>query len=314
MSNSKNKISRRLFLKGAGAVTVAGVAVVTSGCEPSEQTPATPAVINDTRPIELKYPGAQGAPASLPDPGRRRVFTMQEARTVEALTARILPGTPDDPGAREAGVVTYIDTLLAVNEGFAEPTYRQPPYAQVYEGAAPPANSQEESYQVVYVPADLIDRYGFQAILTPREVYRIGLEAVDRYATAQFGHDFIELSEEQQDTIIGDMAAGSATGFRQVSAEQFFLVLRRHTAEGMFSDPTYGGNRDLAGWRLIGFPGAQRAWTPQEIQTEGVRREPQDQAGLAPFNPGQDSREGAVLPLSGSDPNTWHDAHQHPAR
>jgi gluconate 2-dehydrogenase gamma chain len=310
MAESKRNISRRVFLKGAGAVTLAGVAVATSGCEPAAQEPPVPAVLSDTRPIELKYPAVRGAPALQPDPARLRVFSMHEARTVEALTARILPGTPDDPGAREAGVVTYIDTLLAHNEGFAEPTFRQPPYAQVYEGDTPPANS--SPFQVVYVPADLVDRYGFQAILTPREVYRIGLEAVDRYATEKYGRDFADLPEADQDTIVGDLADGRATGFRQVSAEQFFLVLRRHTAEGMFSDPAYGGNRGMAGWQLIGYPGAQRAWTPSEIQTEGVRREPQNQGGLAPFNPGQDSGDGVVLPLSGSDPDTWHDAHQHP--
>ncbi len=310
----KKSISRRLFLKGTGAAALAGVAVVASGCESTEQLPADPALFNDARPIVLKYLTAQGAPATPPDPARLQVFTAHEARTVEALTARILPGTPGDPGAREAGVVTYIDTLLAANEGFAEPTYRQPPYAQVYTGATTPEQSQAGPFQVVYVPSDLIGRYGFQAILTPREVYRMGLEAVDRYANQQFGADFIDLTEIPQDTVVGDMAEGRATGFRQVSAEQFFLVLRRHTAEGMFSDPVYGGNRGLAGWQLIGYPGAQRAWTPQEIQTEGTRREPQDQRELTPFNPGHGSGEGAVLPLSGSDPNTWHDAHQNPAR
>jgi hypothetical protein len=66
----------------------------------------------------------------------------------------------------------------------------------------------------------------------------------------------------------------------------------------------------MVGWKLIGFPGAQRAWTVAELQTEGVRRAPQSQHHLEPFNPGQPSREGAVLPLSGSDPRTWKDAHQ----
>lgn len=32
---------------------------------------------------------------------------------VEVIAARIRPGTPDDPGAREAGVVYYIDRELA---------------------------------------------------------------------------------------------------------------------------------------------------------------------------------------------------------
>jgi gluconate 2-dehydrogenase gamma chain len=26
--------------------------------------------------------------------------------------------------------------------------------------------------------------------------------------------------------------------------------------QGMFADPIYGGNRDKAGWKMIGFPGA----------------------------------------------------------
>jgi gluconate 2-dehydrogenase gamma chain len=25
--------------------------------------------------------------------------------------------------------------------------------------------------------------------------------------------------------------------------------------EGMFADPIYGGNKDKAGWKMIGFPG-----------------------------------------------------------
>ena len=36
----------------------------------------------------------------------------------------------------------------------------------------------------------------------------------------------------------------------------------RHTMEGMFADPIYGGNKDFAGWRLVGFPGAQAIFTP----------------------------------------------------
>jgi gluconate 2-dehydrogenase gamma chain len=305
-------ISRRELIRRTGALAAAtGALSIASGCGPASSPPSAelPAVLRDQTPVDLKYPAVPPAPAAPPEPGQLRVFSMQEARTVEALTARIMPGTPDDPGAREAGVVVYIDHMLAANEGFAEPTYRQPPFAQVYSGDSPPANG--DLYEVIWVPADLIARYGFQAVLSPREVYRIGLEAVDRYARSRFTRDFADLSESEQDTIVGDMAEGRATGFGQVSAEQFFLVLRRHTAEGMFSDPAYGGNRNMAGWELVGFPGAQRAWTIAELQTEGARRSPQAQAHLPPLSPGQDAREGVVLPLSGSDPRTWEDAHQH---
>lgn len=304
-------LSRRAFLKSATALAAAGLLLINASCAQTADMPAElPAVLRDMTPPGLKYPAVPPTPDRPPVPGQLRVFTVQEAQTVEAITARIMPGTPADPGAREAGVVTYIDNLLANTDGFAEPTYRQAPFAQVYTGTEPPADAAD--YAVIWVSTALIGRYGYQAILTPREVYRIGLEALNRYADDQFGGNFADLTEDEQDTIVEDLAQGRATGFAQVSAGQFFQVLRRHTAEGMFSDPAYGGNRELAGWRLIGFPGAQRAWTAAEIQTEGVRREPQPHTRLEPFNPGQPSRDGVVLPLSGSDPRTWHDAHQPP--
>lgn len=52
-----------------------------------------------------------------------KTFPPHEARIVEALTACLLPGTPDVPGAREAGVVNYIDNMLAFQQGFVEKTH-----------------------------------------------------------------------------------------------------------------------------------------------------------------------------------------------
>jgi gluconate 2-dehydrogenase gamma chain len=313
MTRQSRPISRREAIKKAGVVVAAtGAITVATGYAPEVAQPADrPAdILNDPTPPDLKYPAVPPAPAQPPEHGQLRVLSVHEARTVEALTARIMPGSPEDPGAREAGVVVYIDYLLSINEGFSEPTYRQPPFAQVYTGAEPPSDA--ESYDVVWVPADLIARYGFQSPLTPREVYRIGLESVDRYASARFRRDFIDLDEGDQDSIISDMVAGRATGFRQVSAGQFFLVLRRHTAEGMFGDPAYGGNRGLVGWWLIGFPGAQRAWSIEELRTDGPHRTPQSHDQLPPTKPEDNMFGGAILPLSGTDPRTWNNAHQHP--
>ena len=48
-----------------------------------------------------------------------------------------------------------------------------------------------------------------------------------------------------------------------VDARTFFKLLLQNTKEGMFSDPIYGGNKDMAGWKMIGFPGARydyREW------------------------------------------------------
>src|SRR6266478_2340066 len=40
-------------------------------------------------------------------------FNELEARTVEAVVARVIPSEPNAPGAREAGVVIYIDRAVA---------------------------------------------------------------------------------------------------------------------------------------------------------------------------------------------------------
>jgi gluconate 2-dehydrogenase gamma chain len=40
-------------------------------------------------------------------------FNADEAATMDALAGRIVPGDADDPGAREAGAVVYLDRALA---------------------------------------------------------------------------------------------------------------------------------------------------------------------------------------------------------
>lgn len=103
--------SRRRLLSGGAA---AGLAGALAGCRSQDGDDA-------------------GAPRSSepPDPPDARCavqfFTPAEAETVEAITARLIPGDADDPGAREAGVVHYIDCLMAVG-GFAEPVYVLPPF------------------------------------------------------------------------------------------------------------------------------------------------------------------------------------------
>ena len=46
----------------------------------------------------------------------------------------------------------------------------------------------------------------------------------------------------------------------EIESTYFFRLLRQHTIEGMFCDPMHGGNADLIGWQLIGFPGPQMSW------------------------------------------------------
>jgi gluconate 2-dehydrogenase gamma chain len=45
-------------------------------------------------------------------------------------------------------------------------------------------------------------------------------------------------------------------GYQASTAKTFFAMLLQNTKEGYFSDPIYGGNKDMGAWKMIGFPGA----------------------------------------------------------
>jgi Gluconate 2-dehydrogenase subunit 3 len=65
-----------------------------------------------------------------------------------------------------------------------------------------------------------------------------------------------------------------ASEFSWPTAQAFFNTIRTHTMEGMFADPIYGGNKDFAGWRLVGFPGGQPLFTPEDLEsTQAFTRE-----------------------------------------
>jgi gluconate 2-dehydrogenase gamma chain len=194
-----------------------------------------------------------------------------------------MPGSPADPGAREAGVVDYIDRALGgPNLGYELKTYLQGPFLAVSETpVSVEASSQPDIYRTVQVGAEIAPRYGYQSVLTPQELYRRGLGFVDAYAMSKAGKAFVDLSEADQDALLTDMAADKATGFDGPSGKAFFTQLRNDTIEGMFCDPMYGGNRDLVGWKLIGYPGAQRFYSAQDLKTPGTTRPPQSLAQLA---------------------------------
>jgi gluconate 2-dehydrogenase gamma chain len=101
-----------------------------------------------------------------------------------------------------------------------------------------------------------------------QDFYRRGLTQLDAYCHATYKRGFAALTPAQQDDVVGALAAGKADGFTYPTAQAFFRTLRTHTMEGMFGDPVYGGNRDFAGWQLIGFPGAQMQYTEADMKSD----------------------------------------------
>ncbi len=160
-------------------------------------------------------------------------FSPPEARFVEAATERLIPADELGPGARDCGVPLFIDHQLAGAYGRGQSWYMQGPW---------PKGSKEQGFQSRFAPADL---------------YRAGIKAVEKQVgTTNSGKSFAELSADEQDKLLSDLESGKLE-LDGVDAKTFFKMLWQNTKEGMFSDPIYGGNKDMAAWKMIGFPGAR---------------------------------------------------------
>ncbi len=120
---------------------------------------------------------------------------------------------------------------------------------------------------------------GAYAELLP--TYRQALAVIDRIATREFGHGFAHLQPDRQDAIVDRLERGHIEELRDSASVGFFEVVWQHLREGLFSDPTHGGNREMLGWRLIGFPGAQPGYSAEEQRLDAViTREPRSLADL----------------------------------
>ncbi len=182
-------------------------------------------------------------------------FDADQRATVEAAMARIIP-TDDQPGAREAGVIEFLDRYLS-GLGFI---YAKPDGS----GFEKLEGRRAEAWQ--------------RRIDILRARYVEGIEELNRRSRARFDGEFAGLDPEQQDQILSDMeraapetgeavaearvAAGygapAEPALQQTSAEvelDFLPLLALHTRQGFYADPIYGGNRDRVGWQVIGFPG-----------------------------------------------------------
>ena len=100
-----------------------------------------------------------------------------------------------------------------------------------------------------------------------QDFYRRGLASLEAYCRGTYKEPFVHLSPEKQDEVISALEADQASGFTWPTAKAFFNTIWTHTIEGMFADPLYGGNKDFAGWRLVGFPGAQAIFMASDLQS-----------------------------------------------
>ena len=169
-------------------------------------------------------------------------FDAHQRETIAAAMARIIP-TDDQPGAREAETIEFLDRYLSGLDFI----YAKPDGS----GFEKLEGRRAETWQ--------------QRINILREKYVEGIKELDRKSQSQFAADFVRLTAEQQDRILADMERPADTAetsaepaLQQTSAEiqlDFFPLLCLHTRQGFYADPIYGGNKNRVGWEVIGFPG-----------------------------------------------------------
>lgn len=207
-----------------------------------------------------------------------RFFTPDEAAFVEAAVDRLIPPEPEWSGARDAGVPNYIDLQLAGPFGAGDRMFLG--------GPVKPGTPQQ----------------GYQLGLTPAQVYRTALGAILERNAAQ-GVAFADTPPEAQDEFLKRLEAGEAD-LNGVPSAVFFETLLANTIEGFFADPAYGGNKDLVGWRMIGFPGPYAAYLGVYTK-HGVKydREPLSMADAHRLHgPGH----GAAAPAAAAPPTHRH--------
>jgi len=96
---------------------------------------------------------------------------------------------------------------------------------------------------------------GYQLPFTPAELFRNALRAIAEDLRKTNRGSFANLKAEDQDAYLRALER-EARDLGGVPSNIFFESLLGMTIEGFFSDPVYGGNKGMVGWKLIGFPGA----------------------------------------------------------
>jgi len=174
---------------------------------------------------------AAAAPA-VPQAAGYEFLNLDEAAFVEALVDHMVPADELTPKGTDLGIAVYIDRALAGSWGKGDRLYMQGPWKQ----GAP--------------------SQGYQLPLTPAQLYRAGIEATNAHCRKTYGKTFDRIEDAQRQEVLVGLATGKVTFEGGLPVRDFWTVLYQTVMEGMFSDPIYGGNRNKAGWRMIGFPGA----------------------------------------------------------
>jgi gluconate 2-dehydrogenase gamma chain len=183
-------------------------------------------------------------------------LNLEEAAFVEALVDHMVPGAGRTPKGTAIGINIYIDRALAGSWGKGDRLYMQGPWK----------------------PG--VPEQGYQLPLTPAELYRAGIAATNRHCVKTYGKFFDQIAESEREAVLVELDSGKLSFDNGLSSRVFFSTVYQTVIEGLFSDPIYGGNKDKAGWRMVGFPGVV-AVHAQNIVNYKDKKFPGEPTGIA---------------------------------
>jgi gluconate 2-dehydrogenase gamma chain len=203
---------------------------------------------------------------SAPAPAKTAAATPEPPLTLNAsevafITAAIdtlIPADGLSPSASECGVAVFIDRQLAGAWGNGARLYRDGPF---FKGKP---------------------ELGYQLALTPREFFRAGIAEANDWSRKTYGKELDRLSASDREAALQAMEQGKAA-FAGLSSRDFFEALLGITMEGFFADPIYGGNRNMAGWKMVGYPGLPAVYNDAVEKYRGKPYHPEPQS-IADFS------------------------------
>ncbi|HJP68224.1 MAG TPA: gluconate 2-dehydrogenase subunit 3 family protein [Sphingomicrobium sp.] len=188
--------------------------------------------------------------------GGWRYLNPGEVGFLTAAVDRMIPADPTGPSGSEAGVVVFIDRQLAGEYGSGAHFYLEGPWQK---GA---------------------ESQGYQSRFTPAQFYRHAISAIEQaVGRSEHGKAFKDVPADRQDALLKQMESGELKLDGPITSKSFFTMFLQNVLEGYFSDPIYGGNKDAAAWKMIGFPGAHYDYSewvtaynqPVPVETVGLR-------------------------------------------
>ncbi|WP_373893768.1 gluconate 2-dehydrogenase subunit 3 family protein [Virgibacillus sp. CBA3643] len=229
--------SRRRFMKNTG-IAIGGVAggSLLGGL-----------LTNQFTTEETTAPGS-GESDKIPSEARMFFTRYEDFAVLEQATERIFPKDDNGPGAIELGVPYFIDKQLAGSWGMNGKDYRDGPFSE-----------SEDSTE--------------HSRLTKGDLFINGVRKMNELSQDQFDTSFDETEEDQQIEILKEFEDDNVD-MKGVSSASFFELLRMSVLEGAYSDPLYGGNRNMEGWKMKEYPGPISAYIDKIESNDFVTMDP----------------------------------------